>query len=226
MLRGQLFPDFAGRRNVWHERHKHETTKTKYTNHETRDRLRVFVYICILWVCDIVCVCERGKRPARPIGIGFFFFGWGQGIFYRLHSSKSILNLTCRSAPPSSRIPSRDIRCLSTNNNQQLLIMSRGSGESYHQHLTVSVRKDDFCSLLALLGLRLCRQSRRPTSATASCDYAPLCCCCLCQRVRRRRVGDGCGYFQHVPAHGPRLMMRGPHDPNPPPNRKPALRTT
>ena len=169
-------------------------------------------------------MCEGGKKPARPIGSRIFFC-WGQGIFYRLHSSKSILNLTCRSAPPSSRIPSRDIRCLSTNKQSVAGHDESGPGESYHQHLTVSVRKDDFCSLLALLGLRLCRQSRRPTSATASCDYAPLC-RCLCQRVRRRRVGDGGGYFQHVPAHGPRLMMRGPHDPNPPPNRKPALRTT
>ena len=84
MLRGQLFADFAGRRNVWHEKRQTETeTKTK-SKHETTTKSRnprqvtcdyaSIYYLAAFRILNVI-VCE--EKSARPIGDNRFFFWLG-----------------------------------------------------------------------------------------------------------------------------------------------------
>ena len=177
----------------------------------------VCVSVPFIFIQSSVCDMWKaifGKREGRVITY-IFWLGEGEGS-YRLHSSKSILNLTCFSELLfSSRIPSNDFFGSPTQkptvNIEINDIWSRG-GNTYHQHLIVFWRTVGFCSWpTCLTDKSRFRRRRQPTNPTES--LLSDCLYCWCRTSRFWLLADV--YFQNAVVHGPLLTLLCGWDPNP-----------
>ena len=112
-------------------------------------------------MCGVYKVCKgKGNASGKKT----------VGVSYRLHSSKSILNLTCRSALFSSMIPSREGRLGSP---KRLLVVVSHHFE-YHIPVTFDCRLDDGRLLLLLM------TGEGETTTCICLFFSSSCCPCSC----------------------------------------------